>query len=150
MSAGQQDASASVTSDGPRPCRVLAVDDEPALARMVALILASDGHTVSVATSGEDALEALAVEPFNVVISDLGMGAGMSGWDLAEIVRDRYPDLSFALTTAWGKHIDLESVRTCGGVQAVITKPHRVNLLRRLVAALARVRRGENPTPPPG
>src|SRR6185295_6548519 len=55
------------------PLRVLAVDDEPALGRMLAQLLQVDGHQVVVATSGEQALQLLDAEPFDLVVSDVGM-----------------------------------------------------------------------------
>jgi CheY-like chemotaxis protein len=38
------------------------------------------GHVVSVAVSGEEALDRLAEQTFDVVVSDMGMGAGKNGW----------------------------------------------------------------------
>ena len=72
--------------DVARQLRILVVDDEPALVTMLARLLSSDGHEVAAATSGEEALTILAGRPIDVVISDLGMGAGMNGWDLAAAV----------------------------------------------------------------
>src|SRR5579859_3833545 len=57
-----------------RRLRVLAVDDEPAMGSMVRRILRREGHSVLTATGGEEALHLLALEPFDVVISDVGMG----------------------------------------------------------------------------
>ncbi|GIW12399.1 MAG: hypothetical protein KatS3mg061_3456 [Dehalococcoidia bacterium] len=61
--------------------RVLAVDDDPRLAEMARRMLELDGHWVMVATSGEEALALLATQAFDVVLSDLGLGSGMTGWD---------------------------------------------------------------------
>ena len=58
----------------PRPLRVLAVDDEPMMTRAVVRMLKPSGHLVSVAASGEEALEKLAEQTFDVVVSDMGMG----------------------------------------------------------------------------
>ena len=123
-----------------RPLRVLAVDDEPAITRMVSFMLEPDGHTVVTASSGEEALARLAAEPFDLVLSDVAMGSGMNGWDLAARVQQRRPGLPFALATGWGAQIDSAQARA-NGVSAVIAKPYRLGDLRRLVATLA--------TPPP-
>jgi CheY-like chemotaxis protein len=61
-----------------RHLRILAVDDEPAMGSMIRRILRPDGHTVVTARSGEQALERLAAESFDVLISDVGMGAGIT------------------------------------------------------------------------
>jgi len=91
-------------SPSPRsaPLRILAIDDELRLTRMVACILAPHGHTVATADSGEQALGALAVETFDVVVCDLSLGAGMSGLGVADAVRARWPETGFVLATGWG------------------------------------------------
>src|SRR5206468_3306869 len=63
-----------------RKLRILAVDDEPLIGKMVARLVRTDGHVVVTATSGEEALERLREGVFDVVLSDVGMGAGMNGW----------------------------------------------------------------------
>jgi CheY-like chemotaxis protein len=73
---------------------------------MVAFMLEPDGHTVVTASSGEEALARLAAEPFDLVLSDVGMGAGMNGWDLAARVRERHPGLPLVLATGWGAQIE--------------------------------------------
>src|SRR5262249_55076967 len=101
---------------------------------LVALMLRNEGHDVTTAASGEEALEQLAGGPFDLVISDVGMGAGMNGWELGERVRVRFPDVRFALATGWGAQIDGAEARA-SGVEAVIAKPFRVEELQRLTAA---------------
>ena len=115
--------------------RILAVDDEPELVQMMVRILSRRGHTVVTAPSGEAALERLAVEPFDLVISDLGMGAGMNGWELNDHIRQRYPNVGFVLATGWAETIDSEEAHR-RGVQAVIAKPYLAADLERLIATL--------------
>jgi CheY-like chemotaxis protein len=68
---------------GSRRLRVLAVDDEPRLGRMMALMLQRRGDRVFAVTSAEEALERLAAERFDVVVSDLSLGEGINGWGWA-------------------------------------------------------------------
>jgi two-component system NtrC family sensor kinase len=105
------------------PLRILAVDDEPMMTRAVVRMLRPSGHVVSVAASGEEALEKLTEQMFDVVVSDMGMGAGMNGWELADAVKRRWPGVRFLLATGWGAAID----------PAVLTNPyHPADLLRAL------------------
>ena len=60
------------------------------------------GYQVAVAYSGEDALRQLGGAHFDVVVSDLGMGTGMNGWELAAEVRRRWPEVRFYLASGWG------------------------------------------------
>jgi CheY-like chemotaxis protein len=123
-------------AEGGRRLRVLAVDDEAHLRDLVALMLAREGHEVTTAASGEEALEHLAADSFDLVISDVGMGAGINGWELGEEVRARHPGVRFALATGWGAQIDPDEARA-SGVEAVIPKPFRVADLQRLSAGVA-------------
>jgi CheY-like chemotaxis protein len=119
----------------PRPLRVLAVDDEPMMTKAVVRMLKPSGHLVSVAASGEEALEKLAEQSFDVVVSDMGMGAGMNGWELAEAVRTRWPGVRFLLATGWGAAMDPNEART-KGVEGILSKPyHPVELLQALAQA---------------
>ena len=124
-------------SEAAGPLRILAVDDEPALARMVGLMLKKHGHLVEAVTSGEQALERLEQQPFDLVISDLGLGAGLNGWQVADRVRARWPHVRVILATGWGAGIDPAEARS-RGVEAVIAKPYAAERLRQAVAAVAR------------
>jgi PAS domain S-box-containing protein len=119
-----------------RRLRILAVDDEPALTKVVMRLLRPIGHLVTMASSGEEALEKLAAEPFDVVLSDVGMGAGMNGWELAERVRRGWPQVRFALATGWGAAIDPVEARD-KGVIAVLSKPYSAAELVEVLAAAA-------------
>lgn len=117
-----------------QPLRILAVDDEPGLGRMMVMMLEQDGHQICVATSGEEALERLQADSFDLVISDVGMGAGMNGWELAQQVQQRWPQVRFVLATGWGAQIEPAEARA-KGVEAVIAKPYRIADLERLLTA---------------
>lgn len=121
--------------DVARQLRILVVDDEPALVTMLARLLASDGHELSVATSGEEALSVLTSTSIDVVISDLGMGAGMNGWELAAAVRQLPNRPHFVLATGWGAEIDPDEAAD-RGVLAVVPKPYRLPDLRKILNTL--------------
>ncbi len=118
-----------------RPLRVLAVDDEPTIVRMIELLLRRLGHQPSTARSAEQALGLLEEARYDVVLSDLGLGAGMTGWDLAALVRDRWSGTRFVLATGWGAGIDPEEARE-RGVDAVLTKPYRAAEVARILGSL--------------
>ncbi|MGE3267932.1 MAG: PAS domain S-box protein [Chloroflexota bacterium] len=114
--------------------RVLVVDDEPSITRMVSMMLAPHGHQVTVAATAEAALACLdaADSPFHLIISDLGLGAGMNGWELLDRVREIAPNTRFILSTGWGAQIDTETVIERGG-EGLLSKPYR---LAQLLAAV--------------
>jgi CheY-like chemotaxis protein len=76
----------------PGAARVLRVDDEPLVGRAVARIL-SPPHRVTVVTSGEEALERLSRERYDVVLCDLMM-PGLTGMDLHQRLEERWPELA--------------------------------------------------------
>jgi len=117
---------------GARPHRILAVDDQPVLARMIALMLEPRGHRVVTALSADEALAHLAAEPFDLVITDFGLGAGLTGLELAERVKQRWPAVRVVLATGWGGAID-PAEASAHGVEAVISKPYRYAALERLL-----------------
>ena len=112
------------------PLAILVVDDEPRLGQMLRTMLAR--HHVVTATSGQEALEHLAARPFDLVISDLGMGPGMNGWELAERVKRDWPSVRFVLATGWGATISEEEARE-RGVEAILTKPFSVRQLGQVI-----------------
>jgi diguanylate cyclase (GGDEF)-like protein len=118
-----------------RPLRVLVVDDEPMMTRAVVRMLRPARHLVREAASGEEALLLLAGETFDVVVSDMAMGAGMNGWDLAQAVMDTWPHVQFLLATGWGAAIDPGEARG-RGVDAVLSKPYRPEDLERALALI--------------
>jgi CheY-like chemotaxis protein len=119
-----------------RPRRVLAVEDDPKLRNMIDLMLRPHGHDVRLAESAEAALQVLEIEPpFDVVISDVSMGPGMTGWELAERIRERWPGLPVVLASGWGAQIDPDQA-AARGIAAVLAKPYRMSELRDLVAGL--------------
>jgi signal transduction histidine kinase len=131
---GEQSSRFTLALEPPRPLRVLAVDDEPMMTKAVARMLKPAGHLVSVAGSGEEALEKLAEQTFDVVVSDMGMGPGMNGWELAEAVRSRWPEMRFLLATGWGAAVDPGEARA-KGIEAVLSKPYRpIDLLQALTS----------------
>jgi CheY-like chemotaxis protein len=112
--------------------RILAVDDEPGLNQLLRAMLTRDGHDVRTTDSAEMAVAALEECDYDLVISDLSLGEGMNGWDLAAIVCRRWPQTRFALVSGWGSTI-AEEEASARGVDAVLAKPYRLDELRKLV-----------------
>lgn len=114
--------------------RCLVVDDEPRLARMLATMLRRLGHQAETAVSGEEALEILAVQAIDLLLTDVGMGPSMNGWELAERALQLRPGLPVILATGWGASIDLDEARA-QGVIAVLSKPYRQADLEHVLAS---------------
>ena len=117
--------------------RILVVDDEPTITRMVAMMLGPHGHDLTLASSGEEALDRLAeAGSFDLILSDLGLGDGMNGWDLLDRVRETAPGTRFILSTGWGAQIDPADVVGRGG-EGLLAKPYRLTDLLHAIAGPA-------------
>ena len=105
-----------------RPLRILLVDDEPDVRLALAEMLASEGHTVTPAGSGDEALRRLDSDgSIELVLTDLVMPV-MTGWEIAAAVKSRRPALPVGVITGWG---DLPETVTGprASVDFVIAKP---------------------------
>ena len=80
---------------------ILVVDDEPAMRLLVTSILKGEGHEVTAAASGEEALQLIDRHHYHLVITDLKM-PGMSGVALLERVKQDDPETAVILLTAFG------------------------------------------------
>lgn len=79
------------SAPGPVPrSRILVVDDEPHVCRAVQRVLAAH-HDVATATSAQAALDALALQRFDLVLCDVMM-PDMNGGDLVSAMRERFAD----------------------------------------------------------
>lgn len=76
--------------------RILVVDDEEPIRRMVSLVLRKQGHAVVVAADGRQALETLAHDQIDLLVSDVVMPV-MTGPELVTAARRLCPELSILL-----------------------------------------------------
>ncbi len=123
-------------ADTPAPARLLVVDDDPDLLRLLSLRLQSAGYRVATAASAEAALAQLELERPQLVISDVRL-PGRDGLSLFDEVHRRHPSLPVILLTAHGTIPDaVEATRR--GVFSYLTKPYEAReLLERITQALA-------------
>lgn len=116
--------------------RVLVVDDDPAIVRLVSRKLEMSGYRVMTATSGSDALERIAQDGLpHLAIVDINM-PGIDGFEFCRIVQ-QFADLPVILLTA----VDQEEVVIQGiehFAEDYVTKPFSP---RELMARVGRVLR---------
>jgi CheY-like chemotaxis protein len=113
--------------------KILIVDDEPVLRRMVRLTLEGE-HDVSEAADGTAALAALDEHgPFDVVLLDQKM-PDMSGVEVLVEIRRRAPDTRVVMLTAHAS-LNLATEALAKGASHFLSKPMTPALLRAAVAA---------------
>ncbi len=108
-------------SNSANHARLLLVDDDPSLLRLMTLRLEGEGYQVISADCAETALTLLAKHPVDVVLSDLRM-PGLDGMALFDEIAKRNPGLPVVLMTAHGS-IPEAVAATQRGVFGFLTKP---------------------------
>ena len=96
------------------PARVLVVDDNVDAAESLAMLLQSDGHTVSVAHNGVDAVERAEAWRPDIAVLDVGL-PGMNGYEVASALRQRgesCPEL--IAVTGYGQAADTKRALEAG------------------------------------
>ena len=119
--------------------RILAVEDEAAVAQLLALVLGGPTSKVTNVCNGEEALAKIAADPqpFDIVITDHNMPR-MTGLELVRKLRARQFDGKIVVLSA---HLTQENVKayTESKVDLMLSKPFDVNDLRKAVDALLEV-----------
>jgi DNA-binding NtrC family response regulator len=107
--------------------KVLIVDDEPSMRRIVKANLRQDSHTSVEASSPSEAIALLLKENFDVVLTDQKM-AGGSGLDVLRAVQENDPTTSVIFLTAVGTvELAVESMRQ--GAFDFLTKPYVLDVM---------------------
>jgi len=114
--------------------RILVVDDDEQIREVLSDMLSLDGHTATRCRDGYEALKMLESEPYDMVVTDLGM-PGMSGLDLAGIVHEKNPHIPIAMITGWGMQLDHDEM-AIKGIKTVLSKPFHLKDVKALVLEL--------------
>ena len=123
-------------SASPPRARLLVVDDDADMLRLLSMRLGAAGYQVTAVGSAEAALSQLDIERPQLVLSDVRL-PGKDGLALFDEIRSRHPSLPVILLTAHGTIPDaVEATRR--GVFTYLTKPYDAKeLLERITQALA-------------
>lgn len=110
---------------------ILIVDDEQSYRQLLTLVFESDGHSIRTASNGREAVELVAAEAPDVIVSDVRM-PDMDGIEMLRAVRETHADLGVVFMTA---HASVESAREAFklGADDFVTKPFDVEELKLIV-----------------
>ena len=107
--------------------RILVVDDETNISRLVSQFLENQGYVCETCENGALAIEKLASGRFDLVVSDINM-PGMSGIELLAAVKKSQPDIAFIMLTAVDDHRTAVHALELGAFGFII-KPFEANEL---------------------
>jgi two-component system NtrC family sensor kinase len=131
--AGRAGGAAAETVPAVGPRRILIVDDEIAIADVVAEAVELDGHTADIATNGLHALEMLSRQTYDAVISDTKMPLLDGESFYTELVR-RFPRLSQRIVFVTGDVLSREKREFLAQTGApFLAKPFDLDEVRRTV-----------------
>jgi two-component system, NtrC family, response regulator AtoC len=112
--------------------RLLIVEDERAIRLALSGLLRREGYEVEQAESGTQALQRLAAEPFDLVLTDLALGEGPSGMDVLRVARRDQAETPVVMITAHGNEtIAVEAMKL--GAEDYVPKPFDNDEIRLVV-----------------
>ena len=133
---------ASPTVTSAKGERILVVEDDAALRRVVVRQLTELGYSVTQAEDASSALKVLEAEPVDLLFTDVVMPGGSSGYDLTEMAIKRWPSLKVLMTSGFP-----DAMQSAIGVSnrgtRLLSKPYRKDDLAR---TLREVLRGDEST----
>lgn len=113
--------------------RILIVDDEANIRRILEASLDRNGWKPTTAASAEEALTRLSADKFDCVLTDVTM-PGMNGYELQAEVQERWPDTPVVIMTAFGTIPQaVQAIRN--GAFEFVTKPFDLEVLKKILAA---------------
>lgn len=103
--------------------KILAVDDEPDILRVISFSLKKWGYEVITATNGQEGLDKVATEKPNLILLDAGMPV-MTGFQMLEELRDNpdWQNIPVIMLTAHSDPKDIDIAHRYGIIE-YITKP---------------------------
>ena len=114
--------------------RILVVEDDERVRKLTCTRLMALGYDVLEAASGPQALEIMSKsDRVDLIFTDLIMSGGMSGYDLCNEIRNRYPDARLVLTSGYAEEL-VHAERLEDEKLSVLPKPYRQADLARFIA----------------
>lgn len=121
--------------------KILAVDDEPRVVRLVTEVLKAMGYEIVTAINGETALEMVALEQPDLILLDILLGSGLNGYEVCQRIRE-FSDVPVIMLTAKAQEADLLKGFDVGA-DDYLTKPFNAKELVARVRAV--LRRSQHP-----
>jgi CheY-like chemotaxis protein len=115
----------------PAKKKILVVDDEPLVCEAISMMLSFDGHEVTTAGTGKEALTKFAQNRFDLVTTDYVMPE-MNGVELARALKRLVPGQPVILITAHGEMLKT-SEASLAGVDQIVGKPFQFAELREAI-----------------
>ncbi len=111
--------------------KLLIIDDEANIRNIVSILMKKEGYEVETAVSGENAIDLVDRNSFDVIIADINL-PGITGIETMKVIKAKYPEIQFIFITAHATYsLAVESIKY-GGYN-FLTKPFDNNDLINIV-----------------
>ncbi len=115
--------------------RIVFVDDERNVLRAMVRAFMDTEYELECVESGDEALQLLASEPVDMIVSDMRM-PGMGGYELLRRIRERYPEVIRIILSGYAEKDTLVKAVMDGTAKAYMTKPWDNAKLRQEIASI--------------
>ncbi|KTC87246.1 response regulator [Legionella drozanskii] len=119
--------------------KVLVVEDNPIAQKVARTLLNSMDCHVELASSGQEAIEKIKQNHYDLIFMDIGLGAGADGYEVTRQIRKQETDNEHTPIVALTAHAAEENKQSCieAGMDAVLSKPitktHASNILNHFI-----------------
>jgi DNA-binding response OmpR family regulator len=111
--------------------KILVVDDDPSIRQVMTDLLTLAGYVVTTADDAESALALIEKNPFEMLITDLGLPQ-MDGWQLSVAARRCQPNLGILAISSW-QGTDAEARMSEHGIDLIVWKPFRFDQIKEAI-----------------
>lgn len=110
--------------------KILVVDDDPIIRKLLLEVLTNDGHQVAVAKNGLEGLNLAQRQPFQLVFMDVHMPI-MNGLEALISIRNLYPEMAVAMMDSYPDQLVRQAESK--GALTCMHKPFDLNEIREVI-----------------
>lgn len=119
--------------------KILVMDDEESIREVASVLLETLGYEVSLASTGEEAVQMCRGGKFDAVVMDLTIPGGMGGCDAARIIREFDKDIILVVSSGYSNDPVMASYKDYG-FDDVLMKPYRLDQMGEVLHRLLKNR----------
>lgn len=115
--------------------QILVVDDNQSITALLEDIIDLEDHTATVVHNGNDAINALSGNSFDLAFCDLTL-PDISGWEVVEYIKEKSPNVEIAVISGLGDNIPQDKLSE-HNISLVIKKPFQITEIQSLLQEVA-------------